>query len=233
MISKWYDKKDTAIKYRKNGTSIRDIEKRLGIPRSTLSGWLRDILLTKEQNEKLSSNWNNALVHARKKAVIWHNTQKEKRVRAAENLALLSLSNLNTTNISVIELALAMLYLGEGGKGEQTAMGNSDPVILKFFVSVLTNIYKIDIQKMSCTLNLRADQNPEEIKNFWAHALNLPLQNFKGISFDKRTLGSKTYSHYKGVCQIKCGNIAIQRKLMALSKTFCNKVIQQNLNQGG
>jgi len=38
MKSKWYELKPDAIKLRKKGFSIGKIERRLGIPRSTLSG---------------------------------------------------------------------------------------------------------------------------------------------------------------------------------------------------
>jgi predicted transcriptional regulator len=61
-------KKEKAIKLRKRGRSIRDIEKILGIPRSTLSGWLRDVKLSKKQKERLHKKWLAALVKARLKA---------------------------------------------------------------------------------------------------------------------------------------------------------------------
>ena len=38
--------------------SIKFIEKKLGIPRSTLSGWFKNILLTEKQKIKLQNNWN-------------------------------------------------------------------------------------------------------------------------------------------------------------------------------
>lgn len=49
MYSKWYELKPKAVELRKEGTSIREIEKLLSIPRSTLSGWLKNIKLTTEQ----------------------------------------------------------------------------------------------------------------------------------------------------------------------------------------
>ena len=50
MRSKWFELKPDAIKLRKKGLSIREIELRLGIPRSTLSGWLKDIKLSDEND---------------------------------------------------------------------------------------------------------------------------------------------------------------------------------------
>ena len=227
MTSKWFQLKATAVELRLKGNSIRDIEKSLKIPRSTLSGWLKNITLTDVQQNKLKQNWINALVKARQKAVIWHNQQKELRLRTAQEEASIVLSKINTEDTSIIELTLAMLYLGEGLKNNATVLGNSNPLILKFFISALMKIYKLDIDKIKCELHLRADQNPLRIKKFWAKELNLPLSSFTSISIDKRTVGSPTYKTYNGVCILQCGNIAIQRRLIYLSKLFCEKLARE------
>lgn len=116
MRSKWELLKPEAIRLRKNGLSIGSIEHKLGIPRSTLSGWFKHVTLTKLQRQKLHRNWQNALVKARKKAVIWHNQQKQERMHRAKQEAAKVLENIDTTNTHVIELALAVLYLAEGSK---------------------------------------------------------------------------------------------------------------------
>jgi len=229
MKSRWYELKDDAIKLRKKGFSIVKIESHLGITRSTLSGWFKNVKLTSKQKRKLLKNKYDALAKARKKAVIWQNTQKEKRLQEAKDLALKTLENININNPNIIELALAFLYLGEGSKKSQdTALANSNPLILKFFLAVLKNVYNLDNNQIGCTLGLRADQDPEKMKRFWAKELGLPINRFKRVQVDKRTEGSKTYPHYKGVCDIRCGNVAIQRKLINIGTLFCQKIIKKN-----
>lgn len=230
MKSKWYELKSKAIELRKQGFSMNMIENRYGIARSTLSGWFKNIKLTLAQKRKLLQNSRIALVAARKKAVLWHNAQKEKRLQEAIDGALKTLKSINLNDQNILELALAMLYMGEGSKKtDETAIGSSNPLILKLFLAILINTYNIDIKKIRCELGLRADQDPEKMKRFWARILKLPLSNFKQVNIDKRTVGSKTYPHYKGVCQIRYGNVAIQRKLIYLSNLFCQKVIGKNL----
>ena len=125
----------------------------------------------------------------------------------------------------MLELALAILYLGEGNKATgETSIDSSDPLILQFFLSCLKKIYNFDIKKIKCELHLRADQNPKAIKRFWAQELNIPLDNFKQVAIDKRTAGSKTYPFYKGVCVLRCGNVAIQRRLLFLGRFFCKRI---------
>ena len=56
MKSKWFEYKAQAIKSRRKGLSIKDINKKFGIPLSTLSGWLKDVELTNKQKEILKGN---------------------------------------------------------------------------------------------------------------------------------------------------------------------------------
>jgi hypothetical protein len=73
------------------------------------------------------------------------------------------------------------------------------------------------------------DQDGDALKAYWSKELNVPLERFKYIAYDRRTEGRKTYDHYKGACLISCGNIAIQRKLIYLYNLFCDKVAELNM----
>ena len=225
MISKWYELKEEAITLRKKGISIGSIEQQLGIPRSTLSGWFQNIQLTHNQKKRLRQQWENGLVKARRSAITWHNAEKAKRLSEAQNQALETLKGIDAHDQRILEIALALLYLGEGSKTLETSMGSSDPLILKFFLICLKKIYHMDPVKIRCELHLRADQDPKKAVRFWSKELKLPISNFKYISVDQRTTGSKTYSHYQGVCQIRCGTVAIQRKLINLANIFCKRAI--------
>lgn len=120
-----------------------------------------------------------------------------------------------------------MLYLGEGSKTKSgTTMGSSDPLILKFFINSLLKNHDVNIKKIKCALHLRADQDPELLKQYWSKQLGIPLENFTSPSIDLRTKGRPTYPTYNGVCVVNCGNIALQRKLIYFSRKFCDKVIE-------
>ncbi len=227
MKSKWYEYKPEARKLRSKGWSIKAIKRKLGVPLSTLSGWLKDVELNESQKAVLKKKWQKALIGARVKAVKWHNEQKKLRLERSEKEALESLSRIDFLEKSILDLALAILYLGEGSKKTLgTCIGNSDPKILKFFVAVLRSNYSIEVKSIKCELHLRADQNPDEIKEFWSEELGIPPEQFTTISIDQRTMGRATYPTYKGVCVLRCGNVAIQRKLVYLSRVFCERVIE-------
>lgn len=219
--------KSTAVGLRKRGFSLKKIESEIGIRRSTLSGWLKNVQLTDSQREKLHNNWKEGLIKAREKAAAWHNAQKEVRLLEAEQAALEVLERLPNDKY-VLDLALALLYLGEGSKkNNETSLGSSDALILRFFIEALRKNYKVPSVKFICYLYIRADQDPNQVKNHWSQKLGLPLENFRNVQIDKRTIGSRTYADYWGVCVVRCGNVAIQRKLLNISKRFCEMVVQE------
>lgn len=227
MKSQWFEYKEEARTLRSQGVSIRTIEKRLGIPRSTLSGWFKDIKLTPSQQRILDNHRAESLKLARLKASEWHRNQKALRIQTAKTQARETLDKLEMSS-ELLDLAFAMLYFGEGAKANSTSIGSSDAKILLFVLAVLRKNYSIDASMVKCELHLRADQDEDEMKTYWSQTLGVPIENFRYTAHDQRTAGRKTYDHYKGVCVIYCGSIAIQRKLIYLYTLFCDKVSELN-----
>lgn len=228
MHSRWSHIKSDALRMRKRGSSIGNIESRLGIPRSTLSGWFRYIKLSKYHRHRLNIRRKRGLILARKEAVKWHHARKKERMANAVLEGKKTIDTLDVENPEIIELALAMLYMGEGSKkNSQTAMGNSDPLVLTFFVQAIQKLYGLSPSDFSCHLHLRADQDPKKLTRYWATTLGIPIRNFGKSLVDKRTAGSPTYPHYKGVCTVNCFRVAIQRKLMYIAATFCATIAQR------
>ena len=223
---KFVDEHEEAVHLRKQGLSIVVIEKRLGINRSTLSSWFRDIVLAPAQRVKLNRARHMALVNSRAKAVAWHNAQKAERLAIAEKEARALLTHIDTNNNFILEFAVAMLYWGEGAKKSPYAgIGNTDARLLKVFILALRSCYGVPIDSIKCELNLRMDQDQQVEKSYWSRELQIPIGNFRRTAFDKRTAGSKTFVGYHGVCTVRCSNVAIQRKLVNISKLFAEKVL--------
>lgn len=225
MKSRWFELKDTAVQMRQTGISIKTIEQELGIPRSTLSGWFKNIQLTESQQEILAENSAQGLKQAQEKASDWHRTQKANRLIEMELATKTFLDGIEMNDLVSLELALAFLYLGEGSKrNSHTSLGSSDPHIARFYIEAIERLYGVPRNKFRCWLHLRADQNAKELTEYWAHELNLPSTNFGKPSFDARTSDKPTYQEYKGVCLIDCGRVEIQRRLMYIAHGFCDRV---------
>lgn len=210
-----FAKKESAIKLRKKGKSYRDIEDILSVNRSTLSGWLKNIKLTKEQKNKLHNDWLKALIPAREKAALVHKKQGHDRREAIKQEVKILASGVKIDK-KIGEFILATFYLAEGTKKESCfVFANSNSKILQGIISLLRFLYKIDESKFRCCLHLRKDQNEEESKGFWSKTLDIPKSKFLKSQFDKRTI-KKTYSRYKGVCVLHYYDMALQRRILYL-----------------
>ena len=227
MQSRFLPLKSRATSLRKRGLSLHYIENKLGIPRSTLSGWFKDIKLSKQQTKNLFDKWKNGLINAREKAVLWHRKQRNDRIEKIRVEIRNFISGIKIDK-KIGELIMATFYLAEGGKQENNfSLANSNPEILKGIISLLRYLYQIDESKFRCALHLRNDQNESKAKEFWSKALNIPDSQFIKTQFDKRTI-KKTYEHYKGVCVLIYYDVALQRRILFLGDEIL-KIIDSNL----
>ncbi len=208
--------KQLAISSRQKGVSYHKINTQLKIPKSTLNHWLSGIRLSSTQRHKLLRNWQNALIKARKKAAVVNKSAKKQRLKNI-NLEVDNFFRKLSLNQQMLEIFLSALFLGEGFKNEgKTAMGCSDPIILKCFITLLRLLYKTDEKKFRGVIYARADQNINSLIKYWSSLLKIPPNRFQKTQIDKRTLNKKTYPGYKGVCAVYYYDTAIQRRILSI-----------------
>ena len=218
-----FAKKEFAIKLRLKGKSIRDIEKTLGAPRSTLSGWLHNVELTKKQKDRLYKNWLEGLIDARKKAALIHKKQKQSRIEIIKQEVKKFISE-TSLDKKTGELIMATFYLAEGTKKEGSfVIANSNQKTLQGFINLLRYLYKIDESKFRCCLHLRKDQQEKQLKNYWSTLLSIPKSQFIKTQFDKRTI-EQTYDTYKGVCVVFYHDIKLQRRILYIGEKKLNVI---------
>lgn len=218
-------KKEQAIKLRREGKSLRDIEMNLGIARSTLSGWLKNIKLSKKQQEYLYQKWLQALVKARQKASQVHRKNRKNRMENIKKQVDIFTRNVDF-NKELGEIIFAVFYEAEGTKKENSVtIANSNPALLKNLIHLFRYLYSPNESKFRCCLHLRADQNEERLKTFWSEVLNIPKAQFVKTQFDKRTT-KPSFEQYKGVCVLMYFDINLQRRILSLGKSIFNKISQ-------
>lgn len=221
--------KKTAVELRLKGFSYPQIENRLGINRSTLSGWLSALELPKSAKEKIEKRKVKHLQRARVLAAAAHRRTREIEIKKAQAEVKKIIKSLPFGS-AVREALLAMLYLAEGFKLRASiGLGNSNPGILLAFVKLLREIYQVDARKFRCYLHLRSDQDEDKEKTFWSKVLSLPLNQFRKTQFDKRTIGKKTWTGYHGVCVVYCYDAGIEKRLTAFQEFLLKKLLSRNL----
>ena len=190
-----------AIALRQKGMSYSQIKKELGISKSTLSGWLKDMPLSKERIKELRANSPRRIERFRE------TMRKKKKARRADVYRKVSRDIANSKNVDFI--TGFYLYWGEGTKTAEytVSLTNSDPAIVKCFVEWM-GILGIQPQKMKIKLHLYTDQNEVKLKKFWSAVTGVPLKNFYKTYRKNSRSDEKTYkgmfSH--GTCVVIYSN---------------------------
>lgn len=197
--------KKEVIRLRKIGKTYGEIRQSTGVmlSKGTLSDWCNGILLSQLEKEKVRLSQLSNMERGRETAWII-NKARRKAYLASIETRIEPLKEY-AENRSAKKIALAMLYLGEGKKINASAitLGNSDPKIIKIFLSFLRSAYVIDEKKLHCTLQCRADQDIKILEKFWSECTKVPLERFYKTRIDARTIGKPSRKlDYKGVCVI-------------------------------
>jgi AcrR family transcriptional regulator len=183
------------------GASIRDIALRVGVSKSSVSHWVRDIELTADQHAALAARnvaYNRQLSGTRKQAA----KRRAERVDFQEHgRALARLGD-------PLFAAGCMLYWAEGARHRNTVrFTNSDPEMVRFFVGFLRERFDVDADAISVTCNLFADhlERQHEIEQFWFDVAGLPSSCLRKSSVNVYSKYSQKKRRNKlpyGTCRI-------------------------------
>ncbi|MFA5249508.1 MAG: hypothetical protein WC397_03180 [Candidatus Paceibacterota bacterium] len=214
--------REKAVSLRREGKTYSEILEflNLKISKSTLSGWCRGIPLSADHQKRIKDISDSNLIKARRLAVEAKKNEREKGLKtiAEKNFHLSG----KIKEIDTAKIALAVLYLGEGAKNRKRGsviFGNSDPLAVSLFLYLLRAVYKIDENKLRCTLQCRADQGIENLERYWSEITNIPLERFYKARVDPRTIGKPSKKlDYKGVCRIDFFSAKILEELLEIPK---------------
>ncbi len=169
------DEREKARTLRKQGKSVKEIAQEIGVAKSSVSTWVRDIELTKEQVEALGNRRPQfGDIHKGSKAVkakykeLRLQYQKEGRQKARERDLLHSQG--------------CMLYWGEGSKArDEVQLANSDPDLLRLFLKFLRESLQVPEEKIVMVIHCYLDNglSSEEITEYWLKTLDLKPINIR------------------------------------------------------
>lgn len=220
---------------RSSGSTYAEICDKLGtkIPKSTLNGWVRHITPPDSYQMKLAQISRSHLDKVRLYAVA-----KNKMIL---NARLDKLRSKNKHLISKIDkstgiIILSMLYWAEGTKypsHRNLQFGNSDPGMIKLYITLLRLCFDIDEPKFRLAVQCRSDQNQDDLSDYWAEITAIPrVQHYKP-RVDSRSIGKPTKKKsYKGVCVIDYFDSSLQCELQYFGQLLgSDKAIKQMKKQ--
>ncbi len=188
--------KRKAIVLRKKGYSYSQIKEKLGINKSTLSGWLYDMPLPEERIRELRD-------FSPKRIERYRNTMRVKKEARLEEVYKKASKDIGQFSKREIFLLGLFLYWGEGTKSAScsTQLTNTNPAMIKFFIKWL-ELFGVKRKDLKIKLHLYSDMNIKQSIDFWSKELRIPVGQFQRPYIKITKLKSITYKNGfgKGTC---------------------------------
>jgi hypothetical protein len=162
------DEQRRARELRAAGWSIRDIQLELGVARSSVSVWVRDVPLTDEQRAALAQRVRAGPLVAGERSATAAREARRRHQDEGRRLARERGAGYE---------AGCMLYWAEGAKTRnRVKITNSDVGLLAYFADFLRREFGVRSEDMRVYCNLFADHldRQNEIESFWLEALSVP-----------------------------------------------------------
>ncbi len=191
---------------RKKGVSIIVIAQKLGVSKSSVSDWCRDILLTTEQTKKLEKNKGISVTTGQRMGA---ERNKQKRLEVIAEADILAKKIVKKITERELLLIATALYWSEGSKSDSTSgfiFVNSDPEmvrVMKLFLVDVLNTQKDDIV-CSIQINKIHEKRIKTVLSFWKKLLELDDSQLKKPYYIN-TKVSKVYENYEsyyGTCRL-------------------------------
>ena len=199
----------------KDRLSYLAICKKLGVAKSTLSYWLREYPLSKEEINKLQKiNWQQNEVRIERFRVRMREKRAEKEKIVYQKYTKQFL-NLKRESFFIAGL---MLYLAEGGKTHTSniTIANTDVRLIKFFMKWVQEFLGFRKSELRAMLHLYENMDIAKEQKFWKNELGLSSSQFYKSQIRKLRKSSFSYksSFRHGTCQIYAQGVEKKRELM-------------------
>ena len=196
MNNSYAELKKKAKRLRVLGKSYGEIKNKIGVSKSTLSLWLKNIHLNQAQRKRLYTKQVKILL-------LGPNSQRERRIKKIERIIQDAKKEIPTPISYESRMLIgAALYWAEGSKTRMFDFANSDPRLILFIVRWIENIFKIPARELKIRLNIYPQQNENKVKKFWSDLTGIPLSNFGKSYIKPVTSGYKKNNLYYGTAKV-------------------------------
>ncbi|MDP2905643.1 MAG: hypothetical protein Q8O22_05015 [Candidatus Omnitrophota bacterium] len=209
------EEKNKARQLRQGGFSLKQIAAALDVSKGSVSGWVRDIELSAD----LLGNIDDQRRLARERARITRLSNiadKNREISLKCKEEILPVSNRD------LWMSGLMLYAGEGYKSKMVSnqrveLANSDPDILRLFISFLLSVCSVPKNKIIMRLMLYEDIDLKEAHKYWSEQLDIPESQFRK-SFIKQSFRDIENRHLRrseyGTAHVHVYDVVLYRKIM-------------------
>lgn len=223
--------KNQAIKLRLQGRSYNEITNLLGVPKSTLAGWLGNVVLSDKAITRINTRVREGSARGLIKKNQLQTHLAQQRVKLIHETAKKQIGVLKQRELFLLGVGL---YWAEGYKRpivrngkprtfHRVSLTNSDPHLIKIFLRFLREICKVSEEKIKASVRIYQHHNEHQLLEFWSKITAIPIQQFGKFYYgvSKSSQGKRPYNILTyGTLQISVGSTALYHKIMGWIEGF-------------
>ena len=192
-----------ARELRADAWTLADIAGELGVSKSSVSLWVRDVEFTPRPRRRARRRGPNVL-QRRKAAEI-------------ERLHDEGILRLGVLSEQAFLAAGAALYAGEGTKDDKTVQfANSDPKMIAFFCAWLRHFFEIDEARLRARVYLHEGLDLGRAEEYWSAISGIPLEQFRKGYRAIADAGIRHNKHEHGCAYVLYSCARTRRTIMGL-----------------
>lgn len=184
-MKKLTDKQVEAIELRKKGLPLKEISKKIGVAKSSVSVWTRGIDVSVDTSH---FSFQGGKIRKEKAEM-----QRIRYQSMGRNLAALN---------EPLHIKGCFLYWGEGEKNKnQCSLVNTDSNLLRVFVTFIKHYFPEKNLKIEIFSYMNNNLSEDEIKNFWTESLGITdVRRFVKYNAPRGKEGKHTHPY--GMCKV-------------------------------
>jgi hypothetical protein len=209
-------------KLRKKGHSIREICKKTGFAKGSVSVWVRDIALTTEQKQILSEKGTKKEVIEKRR--ITRITKENVRRQFIVDQAETNIKSLSKKDLFIIGITL---YWAEGRKAGRgiVSFSNSDPRAIKLMMRFFKEICKVPKEKFRGHIHIHPHLDYKKAEKYWSDISNIPLpQLYKTYRIPNKSSQNKKDTLPYGTFDIYICNTELFLKIKGWINGVCKSL---------
>ncbi len=164
----------SARKLRSKGLSINEIVQKTGFTKSSVSLWVRDIVLTAAQKKRLSEKGRRLEDIEKRRNTRLTNERLKRQI-------VIDAAKKQINGISMRELWLigVMLYWAEGGKTQRLVrFSNGDPEMIKIMIEFFKKVCDVPEEKIKGYIHIHPHLDHRKAEQYWSSVSGIPLTRF-------------------------------------------------------
>jgi hypothetical protein len=190
---------------RAEGHTLAEIAAQLGVAKSSVSLWVRDVPFTPSPRRHGPHRRPHPAHGAKLRQIEELNRQGIERIGLLDEQAFLA--------------AGAALYAGEGSKGE-LSFANSDPEMVRFFCSWLRRFFEVNEKRLRVRVYLHQGLDLDAVEDFWSVLTDVPRSQFRKAYRAAPDPSIRRNKHEFGCVYVRYTCVTTHRQVMGLVRAL-------------